>query len=182
MQREGNEKEEDIFIVTLFYAGTLKRREREVGPEIESLAKRSCPEALKEEKSKTTEGVAIAAGYDMGWQKRGKAHNSLSGVGHFIGKETGKVVGYGTRNRHCAICHLANRQQVPPRPHDCRMNWFCSSHAMEADVAVEVAKQAKEAGYPVGTIIGDDDATTVKQRKGQVDENIQKVSDVVHSL
>lgn len=61
---------------------TLKAREREVGPQIEKLVKESCLESLKSERNLWKEGsekenVAIGASYDMGQQKRGKAHNSL---------------------------------------------------------------------------------------------------------
>ena len=66
---------------------TLKAREREVGPAIEEVAKRSCLDALQAEKRYWTSkevsdepaSVAIGASYDMGWQKRGKGHNSLTG-------------------------------------------------------------------------------------------------------
>ena len=51
---------------------TLKAREREIGPAIESVAKKSCEEAIECERK-------LGASYDMGWQKRGKGHNSLTG-------------------------------------------------------------------------------------------------------
>ena len=64
---------------------TLKAREREVGPQIEKLAKESCLESLESERNlrkedNEKEDVAIGASFDMGWQKRGKAHNSLTGT------------------------------------------------------------------------------------------------------
>lgn len=65
---------------------TLKAREREVGPVIETVAKSSCLAGVEEEKKRwDVEGkgqdgkVHIGASYDMGWQKRGKGHNSLTG-------------------------------------------------------------------------------------------------------
>ena len=71
---------------------TLKAREREVGPVIENFAKSSCLEALEREKScwvseniyqepssRNVNNIAIGVSYDMGWQKRGKGHNSLTG-------------------------------------------------------------------------------------------------------
>ena len=47
----------------------------------------------------------------LSWQKRGRAHNSLSGVGVAIGILSGKEVIYGTRNRRCAIaiCYVAEQ-------------------------------------------------------------------------
>lgn len=62
---------------------TFKAREREVGPAIEEVAKTSCKEAMEVEKEfwrkETEEVVSIGASYDMGWQKRGKGRNSLTG-------------------------------------------------------------------------------------------------------
>ena len=63
----------------------LKAREREVGPQIEKLPKESCLESLESERNlwkedSQKENVAIGASYDMGWQKRGKGHNSLTGT------------------------------------------------------------------------------------------------------
>lgn len=66
-------------------ANTIKAREREIGSAVEKIAKRSCTEALAAEKecwrNDDSEGpVAIGSSYDMGWQKRGKGHNSLTGT------------------------------------------------------------------------------------------------------
>ena len=71
--------------VPSFGESTLKAREREVGPQIEKLAKESCLESLESERNLwkeegEKENVEIGASYDMGWQKRGKAHNSLTGT------------------------------------------------------------------------------------------------------
>ncbi|KAJ7388264.1 hypothetical protein OS493_038886, partial [Desmophyllum pertusum] len=62
---------------------TLKAREREVGPAIEKVARKSCEDALEVEKeywrkSENRASCDIGASYDMGWQKRGKGHNSLT--------------------------------------------------------------------------------------------------------
>ena len=58
---------------------TIKKREREIGPMVEALAKESC-KATKEKEialSKET-GSGIAASYDAGWQRRGsgRTYNS----------------------------------------------------------------------------------------------------------
>ena len=71
---------------------TLKAREREVGPVIEAVAKKSCAEATEAEKRCWIDGqeeagsgnVKIGASYDTGWQKRGKGHNSLTGDNIFM--------------------------------------------------------------------------------------------------
>ena len=68
--------------------GTLNRRRAEAGPAIEKVAKDSCHEALEQEKQmelhdETDDGTAevnLCVSYDMQWGKRGKAHNSLTGM------------------------------------------------------------------------------------------------------
>ena len=72
---------------------TLKAREREVGPAIEAVARNSCLEGLQLEKEcrrtgDTEQVVKIGVSYDMGWQKRGKGHNSLTGQSYNIHKGT----------------------------------------------------------------------------------------------
>ena len=68
------------------HGDTLKAREREIGPAIEDIANTSCERMLEEEKKqwgsteRVNETVPIGASYDMGWQKRGKGHNSLTGT------------------------------------------------------------------------------------------------------
>lgn len=67
----------------------FKRREREVGNAVENVARNSCEMNLNLEKNvsellsgPSTDGlVGIAVSYDMGWQKRGRGHNSLTGHG-----------------------------------------------------------------------------------------------------
>ena len=63
---------------------TLKAREREIGPAIENIANKSCDLEMEEEKMEwgciQEKAVPIGASYDMGWQKRGKGHNSLTGT------------------------------------------------------------------------------------------------------
>ena len=52
-----------------------------------------------------------------------------------IGIKSGKVIGYSTRNKRCAICGAASSTgQAKVRCHDCRLNWSGSSEAMEPDM------------------------------------------------
>ena len=68
------------------HGDTLKAREREIGLAIEDIANTSCERMLEEEKKqlgsteRVNETVPVGASYDMGWQKRGKGHNSLTGT------------------------------------------------------------------------------------------------------
>ena len=62
--------------------------------------------------------VQIAVKYDMGWQRRssGRKYNSLSGVGSMIGNASGKVIGYGVRNKDCRICtYHSNKGSSPAK-------------------------------------------------------------------
>ena len=51
----------------------------------------------------------IAVSYDMGWQKRGKGHNSLTGHGVTMGLATGKVLSYATRCKSCRVCESSKK-------------------------------------------------------------------------
>lgn len=73
---------------------TFKLREREVGKAVEGVAKSSCQDYLVIEKQEALQNgvqvddnnlVPISCSYDMGWQKRGKGHNSRTGQGAVMG-------------------------------------------------------------------------------------------------
>lgn len=70
----------------------LRRQERRIGATVEQVARESCEQATREEVEQTDESAGgITMSYDCGWQKRGKAMNSITGVGHAIGEKTHKV-------------------------------------------------------------------------------------------
>ena len=85
---------------------TFKLREREVGKAVEGIARSSCQDYLtncqmeKEEALKNgvqvdkSNLVPISCSFDMGWQKRGKGHNSRSGKAAVMSLSSGKVVDY----------------------------------------------------------------------------------------
>ena len=123
---------------------TFKKREREVGKVVESLAKKSCQENIEKEmenavlKGATVDEnglIGFPVSYDMGWQKRGKGHNSLTGHGTAMGLNTGNVLAYATRCKSCRVRDNAKRQGKEPRTHDSRQNHtlqkLCSVSAME---------------------------------------------------
>ena len=178
------------FVTTLnippFHHKSLKHREREIGTVVETLAKDSCAKKAKEERLLTQPDAAdgdvvdIAIGYDGAWQKRGKAHNSLTGLGHAIGVKSKGVLGYGTRNKKCITCDTAKRRVEPP-PHHCRLIWDKSSKAMEPDIAVQLAKEASDSQVRFATVIGDDDCSTIKKLREEVDSSIVKWSDITHA-
>ena len=126
----------------------------------------------------STVGPTLA--HDIGWQKRSRAMNSLTGVGEFIGTETDKVVAYGTLSKRCISCEVAERSKRPPYPHDCRRNHTGSSKSMDLAVAVKLAKSLTQHGAHVSCLVGNDDASTIKHLKDQVGP-VAKQSDIGHT-
>lgn len=83
--------------------------------------------------------VRLFVSFDTGWSYRanGKIYDSYNGYSAIIGLYTGKVLGYCTRNRKCATCS-SDLKTGKRTEHDCRMNFFGTAKAMEADAAVEL--------------------------------------------
>lgn len=99
-----------------------------------------------------------------------------------IGIKSGKVIGYGTRTKRCAICEVAERNAKQPRQHDCRLNWSASSKAMEADVCADLVQEFSEKhNTQVAILVGDDDSSTIKKVRETVNHEVEKWSDVVHA-
>lgn len=95
-----------------------KRQEREIGKAVEKVARGSCLKNLiltrkiaqansKAQNNDDFPGIAVS--YDMGWQKRGKGHNSLIGQGAGMGVVTGKVLSYSTRCKTCRFCNASKK-------------------------------------------------------------------------
>ena len=152
----------------------FKRREREVGKAVEIVARESCEMNLNLEKKvseqlsgPSTDGLAgIAVSYDMGWQKRGRGHNSSTGHGAAMGLTTGKVVSYSTRCKTCRVCSH-NKVTGKEKKHDCRKNHSGSSKSMERDVACELWSKAPQSGVKFSIYVGDDDSTTLADIKNK---------------
>ena len=144
---------------------TYKQREREVGRAVECIAKTSCQDSLNRERAQALLNgcqpddnnlVSIPCSFDMGWQKRGKGHNSRTG--------------------HAAAMNLAFNRQ--PKQHDCRKNHSGSSKAMEASAAVKLFTNVTKSNVKFSTYTGDDDSTTELHLK--VPYGVEKWSDTVH--
>jgi len=116
----------------------------------------------------------------MGWQKRGKAHNSSTGHGAVLGVTTGKVLDFATRNKTCRTC-ATSKKQNKPMPHDCQKNHCGSSKIMESNVACELFKHAPARGIKYDKYIGDDDSTTFAHLKTNVPYGLEKISDFIHT-
>lgn len=150
----------------------FKMREREIGNSIEKVAKASCDVYLEQEKENAEKSnnqgevdsmPGIAVSYDMGWTKRGKGHNSLTGHGASMGLKTGKVLSYATRCKACRVCESSKKSGKVAKTHNCRKNHVGSSKSMERDVAVELWTNALDSGTQFSTYVGDDDSTIIGQ-------------------
>ncbi|KAK3710522.1 hypothetical protein QZH41_000859 [Actinostola sp. cb2023] len=157
-------------------ATTFKRAEREVGQKIESVARSSCAAWKSVELESSLDGK-IKGSYDYGWQKNKRSHNSKTGQGTVVGYETKKCIGYATRNTSCRRCEEASKKGVFALPHECRRNHDGSSKSMEASAAVELFSQG---GYSV--LIGDDDSSVISRVRAEVDDKIEKWSDINHAV
>ncbi|XP_043281560.1 uncharacterized protein [Venturia canescens] len=181
-------------------SGTLvKRNERHVGKALEKLARETCREAVKLERELTQtttlssdqqpsyqseqDVVPLKVSFDTGWQKKGsgRSYNSLTGHGIAVGSKSGKVLAYGTKNKRCIRCEKGHK----PSDHDCRLNHTGSSKSMEGAIAVEIlAKNSMfvEEGVVIGTLIGDDDSSTIAQVRRESDHPVEKESDKNHAV
>jgi len=182
------------------HSGLIKRRQDEISPIINEVAKESCERALKEEIEAThksndeeldfdslleylsdaaKEIAKITVSYDMGWQKRGTglAYNSLSGFGSVVGLYTQKVLNFGLRQKDCRICVMNERKGAIIPQHDCVRNWTGSSKAMEADLASELILEIDGKECEVSTLIMDEDSTTISRLRRDIGHALNKLSD-----
>ncbi|XP_063406027.1 uncharacterized protein LOC134689985 [Mytilus trossulus] len=155
---------------------TLKRREQKIDTTLETVAKKSCLEAQKEEIEKGNGKMEVS--FDGGWQKRGTGWNYNSNTGHasLIGKETGKVLQFSLRSKSCQICALYQSKNHTIPVHECSKNWDGSSKAMEPDMAISMARELEETGCAIDVIHGDNDSTTTSRLKA-VFPSIEKKDD-----
>ncbi|XP_071581489.1 uncharacterized protein [Temnothorax nylanderi] len=126
--------------------------------------------------------VYIIVSYDAGWQKKGsgRLYNSLTGHGTAIGYYSGKVIAYGTRVKRCISC-----ERKPSKAHDCRLNFEGSAKSMEADIALEIFLKNKNfdtVNVKLGTLIGDDDSSTIARLRRESNHDIKKWTDKNHAM
>ncbi len=114
---------------------------------------------LAEEKGDFHEGVPqITVIVDGGWSKRSHKHsyNAKSGVAIIIGKETGRLLYIGVRNKHCHACTIG----IPQKDHVCFKNWSASSSEMETDILLKgFLESEKVHGIRYTRFIGDGDSS-----------------------
>lgn len=169
---------------------TFKSREREIGAAVESVAKKSCQQNMSLERNIAIENgakpdsqglVSLSCSYDMGWQKRGKGHNSSTGHSAVMGLNTGKVMDFTTRTKTCRICKNAEKVGEKAKEHDCRINHFASSKAMEPVAAVDLFTRSVKSNVKLSIYTGDDDSTTAAHIKQKVPYTVEKWTDIVHA-
>ncbi len=139
--------------------------ERAIGEVWEQQLRETMLEAGREEKQLAIEkgnyheGVpAITVIVDGGWSKRSHKHsyNAKSGVAIIIGKETGKLLFIGVRNKFCYACS----RQIPKDKHDCFKNWNKSSSEMETDIILQGFIEAENVhGLRYTSFVGDGDSS-----------------------
>ena len=117
----------------------------------------------------------------MGWKKRGKGHNSLTGHGAVMGPVTGKVLSFATRCKTCQVCEASKKMGKIAKKHDCRKNHTGSSKSMEREVACQLWCSAPDAKVKYSTYIGDDDSTTLADIRTKVPYHVEKYSDIIHA-
>ena len=153
---------------------TFKCREREIGAAVEKVAQTSCLQNMALERKLAVENgakedaegfVSASCSYDMGWQKRGKGHNSSTGHGAVMGLKTGKVMDCTTRTKAYRICKNAEKTGKKAKVHDCRINHFASSKAMEPLAAVDLFTRSLKSNVKLSACTGEDDSTTAAHIK-----------------
>lgn len=84
----------------------FKVKDRKIGNNIEKVATASCDVQLEQEKENAQKSnnqgevdsmLGIEVSYHMGWTKRGKGPNSLTGLRASMSLKTGNVPSYATR-------------------------------------------------------------------------------------
>lgn len=104
----------------------------------------------------------------------------VTGHGTAIGYYSGKVIAYGTRVKRCIYC-----ERKCSKAHDCRLNFKGSAKSMEADIAVEIFLKNRNfdtVKVKLGTLIGDDDSSTIARLRRESDHDIKKWTDKNHAM
>ena len=162
---------------------TFKSRENEIGHAVEQITKKSCKTAMSEERNAAIKKgvkaddqgcINIPCSYDMGWQKRGKGHNSSTGHAAVMGLTYGKVQDYTTRTKSCRVCTNAKKTGKEAKQHNCRLNHTASSKAMEPMTAVHLFTESLNSNVKLSVYVGDEDSTTAAHIKEKVPYPVEK--------
>ncbi|XP_048481126.1 uncharacterized protein LOC119691926 isoform X1 [Plutella xylostella] len=123
------------------------------------------------------------------WSKRSykKNYSALSGAAAIIGKNTGKILFLGVKNKYCSICMLdQKRSNATKRLHQCYKNYSGPSTAMESSIIVEGFKSSIEMhGLIYGRVISDGDSSTyskILEARPYPSDTVEKVECRNHLL
>ena len=103
---------------------------------------------------------------------------TTAGHAGMIGRNLKKVMGHAVRCKTCRVWPFFYQKSTP---HGAwlQKKWYGSAKAMEPSIVVEMVQKANEA-VKIGTMIGDDDTTTIARVRAELDEAVQKCSDKNH--
>jgi hypothetical protein len=125
-------------------------------------------DAVKDKPSYPKNGKVppLTVSFDMGWQKRGRSYNSLSGHAFLIDAHSGKIVAMQVHSKSCLKCSRAVKKGIAEEnvpEHKCPKNYDGSSKGMEATAALEMVKRLckhEEVQVYVKEMVLNDDAST----------------------
>ena len=98
-----------------------------------------------------------------------------------MGQMNGKVLDYTTRTKNCRFCSCAQKNGKISKKHDCRVNHYASSKAMEPTSAVHLFNKSLESKVKLSTYTGDDDSTTAAHIRENVSYPVEKWTDIIHA-
>ena len=109
--------------------------------------------------------IDVLVSCDGTWQRRG--HKSLFDADFIIAYETGKVLDYIVKSKHCAACtywekkdKTSEEYQRWKEAHTCDINFKGSAGAMEPHGTVEMFKQSLQYKIRYNPLIADGDTKT----------------------
>lgn len=87
-----------------------------------------------------------------------------------IGKETGRIVHFATHNEYCRTCDSAKKKKKRGRLHQLMtaVETGRSSKAIDPNMCIGKLKDLGEKDVQVGTIIMDNDTTTIARARTEV--------------
>ena len=163
------------------------KMEEEVGDEHDHLAQQcmlcNLQEAVKDKPLHADGKAPLTISFDMGWQKSGRAMNSLSGHAFLIDVHTGKVLEMQVFSKRCLKCYNHTKSGFTAAnmpPHKCGQNYDGSSKGMEAAAALQMVKRVFEHKHVqafVAEMVLDDDASTRALLRHSLEELMTKVAD-----
>ena len=139
--------------------------------------------------SSDDEVVDVLVSCDGTWQRRG--FSSLYGAVFVIAHETGKVVDYIVKSKHCAGCKYWEKQDKTTDAykkwkdaHECEMNFIGSAGAMEPQGTLDMFQSSLEYKLRYTKLISDGDSKThsllLKEQPYGSDHPVEKVDCVGH--